>query len=84
MAVVAAVEVVDTAEAAEVGAVAVAVGHVDPEVEAGAGVTAAVGAVVVVMVVAAEVTPVAVAACLAKAIPRAAVTNKLFALQHGV
>ena len=73
MAVVEAVEAVVTAEAGE----AVVVDH-DALAAAGAAVAAVTEeeAAVVVMV-AAEVTPVAVAACLAKAIPRAAVTNKL-------
>jgi hypothetical protein len=64
---------------------AVVVDHVDLVVRAAAvaGDTVA-AAEVVVMAVAAEVTPVA-AACRAKAIPRAAVTNRKFlALQHGV
>ena len=72
-------EVAVMAEEVEVVAV---VDQDGPEAVAAEAAVTEAGAAVVVM--AAEDTPAAVAACLAKAIPRAAVTNKLFALQHGV
>jgi hypothetical protein len=80
----------EIAEGAVAMAEAAAAAVVDRDALAEAGALAEVAAVTeaeVDVVMAAEVVaaiPVAVAACLAKAIPRAAVTDTLFALQHGV